>query len=65
MNEQEKALFEKQLREKIVTEQREKERARKAAWRERNREHIRQYDRVYRLKKKLYKEGRENDEQRD
>lgn len=53
MSEQEKALFKQQLREEIEAERREAERIKKQAWRDRNREHIRQYDRAYRLRRKL------------
>lgn len=51
MNEQEKAAFEKEIREKIAEENREKNRIYKAKWRERNREHIKNYDKVYRRKR--------------
>lgn len=56
MNEQEKLAFEKELREKIADENLKKQRERKAAWREKNREHIRQYDKIYRMRKKLMRE---------
>lgn len=49
MTEQEKAAFEKEVREKVAEERR----AYKAEWREKNREHIRQYNKAYRVKKKL------------
>ena len=49
MTEQEKKDFEREVREQIAAEKR----AAKAAWRKKNREHIRQYDKIYRLKKKM------------
>lgn len=60
MNEQEKIAFEMELRNKIEEEQRAKERARKAKWREKNRKHIREYNKVYRIRRKLCK-GVEHD----
>lgn len=59
MNEQEKATFEQEIREKVAKEQR----AYKAQWREKNREHIREYNRLYRLRKKLCREVSANEEQ--
>lgn len=53
MTEQEKAAFEKEIREKIAEEKRATQREYKAEWREKNREHIRQYNKVYHVKKKL------------
>lgn len=52
MTEQEKAIFEKEIRAKVIEEQRAKRRAYRAIWREKNREHIRQYDREYRKRMK-------------
>ncbi len=49
MTEQEKKEFEAEIRAKVA----EEHRAYKAAWREKNREHIRQYNRIYNAKKKL------------
>lgn len=53
MTEQEKYAFEKEIRKKIAEEKRAAQRAYKAEWREKNREHIRQYNKVYRVKQKL------------
>lgn len=53
MTEQEKITFEEEIRAKIAEEKRVKQRAYKAEWRKKNREHIRQYNKVYRIKKKL------------
>lgn len=49
MTEQEKKDFEQEVRARIAEEQR----AYKAAWREKNRGHIRQYNKTYRIRKKL------------
>jgi len=54
MTEQEKIAFELEIRKKVAAERR----AYKAEWREKNREHIRQYNKAYRLRKKLYGEVR-------
>lgn len=51
MNEQEKAAFEKEIREKVAEENRAKNRAYIAKWREQKREHIKNYGRVYRRKR--------------
>lgn len=56
MGEQEKTAFEMELRAKIAEEQRDKQRAYKAEWRRKNREHIRQYNKAYRIRKKLCRE---------
>lgn len=56
MTEQEKDAFEKEIREKIAEEKRATQRAYKAEWREKNREHIRHYNRVYWVKQKLCRE---------
>lgn len=61
MGEQEQAALEKQIREQIEAERRERDRARKQDWRNRNRDHVRQYARAYRQKRKLFGEGK-NDE---
>lgn len=58
MTEQEKNAFEKEIREKVAAERR----AYKAEWREKNREHIRQYNKVYRIRKKLCGEVERNGE---
>lgn len=52
MTELEKASFEREIRAKVAEERR----AYKAAWREKNREHINEYNRMYRLRKKLTRE---------
>lgn len=52
MTELEKVNFEKEIRAKVADERR----AYKAEWREKNREHINQYNRMYRLRKKLTRE---------
>lgn len=62
MTEQERTAFEKEIRDKIAEEKRAAQRAYKAKWREKNREHIRQYNKVYRVKQKLCK-GVEQNEQ--
>lgn len=50
MTENEKSTFEREIRNKVLEEQRAKRRAYRAEWRARNREHIRNYDRAYRLR---------------
>lgn len=65
MDETEKLALENELREKIAEENRAKQRAYKAEWREKNREHIRQYNKVYRTKKKLCREVSTNEDQCD
>lgn len=62
MTEQEKAVFEKEIRSKVIEEQREKRRAYRAVWREKNREHIREYDREYRKRKKSCEGAEQNGE---
>lgn len=49
MTEFDKNAFEQQIRAEVVAEQR----AYKAEWRNKNREHIRQYNKAYRIRKKL------------
>lgn len=56
MTENEKIAFEEKVRAKIAGENREKQRAYKADWREKNREHIRRYNKLYNIKKKLCRE---------
>lgn len=47
-----KVNYEKEIRAKVAEERR----AYKAEWREKNREHINEYNRMYRLRKKLTRE---------
>lgn len=56
MTEQEKAAFEQEVREKVHAEQVAKARKYKSEWRAKNREHLRQYEQLYRLRKKMCKE---------
>jgi len=56
MGENEKIALENELRAKIAEENLKKKREQKAAWREKNREHIRQYDRMYHMRKRLMRE---------
>lgn len=58
MTTQEKLTFEQEIRDRIAEENRAKQRAYKTIWRERNREHLREYERVRRLRKKLCGEVR-------
>lgn len=58
MTNQEKLDFEQEIRDRIAEENRAKQRAYKAKWREQNREHLREYERVRRLRKKLCGEVR-------
>lgn len=58
MTTQEKLAFEQEIRDRIAEENRAKQRAYKTIWRERNREHLREYERVRRLRKKLCGEVR-------
>ena len=53
MSEQERAALERQIREQVENEQRERERARKRDWYNRNKDHVRQYAKIRRLRKKL------------
>lgn len=52
MTEQEKLDFEHEIRDRIAEENRAKQRAYKAKWREQNREHLREYERLRRLRNK-------------
>lgn len=58
MTEQERIAFELEIRNKIAEEKRAKQREYKAKWREKNREHIRQYNKAYRVRQKLCGEVR-------
>lgn len=58
MTSQEKLAFEQEIRNRIAEKNRAKQRAYKAKWREQNREHLREYERVRRLRKKLCGEVR-------
>ena len=58
MTSQEKLAFEQEIRNRIAEENRAKQRAYKVKWREQNREHLREYERVRRLRKKLCGEVR-------
>lgn len=58
MTSQEKLAFEQEIRNRIAEENRAKQRAYKAKWRKQNREHLREYERVRRLRKKLCGEVR-------
>ena len=62
MTEQERCALEEEIRAKIAEEKRAEQRAYKAEWRKKNREHIRQYNKVYRLRKKLCGEVEHNGE---
>lgn len=55
MGEQERIAMEKEIRERIAEEKRAKQRAYKAEWRAKNREHICQYNKIYRMRTKLMK----------
>ena len=61
MDKFDKNAFEQQIRIEIAEEQKAKQRAYKAEWRNKNREHIRQYNKLYRIRKKLYEGGYENE----
>lgn len=61
MTEFDKNAFEQQIRAEVIEEQRAKQRAYKAEWRNKNREHIRQYNRAYRIRKKLCGEVMRNE----
>ena len=58
MTSQEKLAFEQEIRNRIAEENRAKQRVYKAKWRKQNREHLREYERVRRLRKKLCGEVR-------
>lgn len=60
MTEQERIAFEKEVREKVAEEQRAKQRAYKAVWREKNRENIRQYNKDWRMRRKSKEEVKHN-----
>lgn len=62
MNGMEKAAFEMELRKKIFEEEQERKRAYKRQWQEKNREHIAQYNRAYRIRRKLCKEVEHNEQ---
>lgn len=64
MTEQEKLAFELEIREKIAEEKRVKQREYMKAWRKKNSEYVKKYDRARRARKKMCKEV-SNDEQRD
>ena len=59
MTEQEKIVYEKEIRYKILMEQRE----RKAEWRCNNKESVRRSNRKYYLKKKAEKEAQRYEQQ--
>lgn len=59
MTEQEKIVYEKEIRYKILMEQRE----RKAEWRRNNKESVRRSNRKYYLKKKAEKEAQRYEQQ--
>lgn len=65
MTNQEKLAFEQEIRDRIAEENRAKQRAYKAKWREQNREHLREYERVRRLRKKLCGEVRTDGQKYD
>ena len=65
MTDQEKLAFEQEIRNRISEENRAKQRAYKAKWRGRNREHLREYERVRRLRKKLCGEVRTDGQKND
>ena len=65
MTDQEKLAFEQEIRNRIAEENRAKQRAYKAMWRGRNREHLREYERVRRLRKKLCGEVRTDGQKND
>lgn len=65
MTDQEKLAFEQEIRNRIAEENRAKQRAYKAKWRGRNREHLREYERVRRLRKKLCGEVRTDGQKND
>ena len=56
MTEKEKKDFEREIREKVAEEQQAKAREYRAKKKKKNREHIRQYDKIYRLRKRLCRE---------
>ncbi len=59
MTEQEKIVYEKEIRYKILMEQRD----RKAEWRRNNKESVRRSNRKYYLKKKAEKEAQRYEQQ--
>ena len=61
MTEQEKIEFEKEIRQKVLMEQR----AAKAEWRKHNKESIRKSNQKYYAKKKAEKEGVQANEERN
>lgn len=61
MTEQERIAFEKEVREKVAEEQRAKQRAYKAVWREKNRENIRQYNKDWCMRRKSKEEVKHNE----
>lgn len=62
MTEQEKLAFELEIREKIAEEKRAKQREYMKAWRKKNSEYVKSYDRARRARKKMCGEVR-TDEQ--
>lgn len=65
MTEQEKLAFELEIREKIAEEKRAKQREYMKAWRKKNSEYVKKYDRARRARMKMCSKEVSNDEQRD